>query len=81
MFGGLARLQSSNLVAEHRAMLDGLDDVDWVNLEHAFGPAGDVSAMIKGFASIDAMTRSAAYNDACENIYGVAEAAGEKTTL
>ncbi|MET7422000.1 HEAT repeat domain-containing protein [Dactylosporangium sp. NPDC005555] len=35
-------------------MLDGLDDVDWASLEHAYGPAADVPGHLRGLLDGDA---------------------------
>ncbi|EAQ00337.1 O-succinylbenzoic acid--CoA ligase [Janibacter sp. HTCC2649] len=39
-------------------MLDGIDDLDWTAMQHAYGPAGDVPAMLRGLVAADAELRS-----------------------
>ena len=41
-------------------MLDGLDDVDWASLEHAYGPAADVPANLRGLLAGTAEQRDRA---------------------
>ncbi|MEO0563133.1 MAG: hypothetical protein AAF125_13575, partial [Chloroflexota bacterium] len=38
-------------------VLEGLDDVDWGSLHHAYGPATDVPDMLRGLLSDDENTR------------------------
>lgn len=34
-------------------MFEGLDDVDWASMQHAYGPAIDVPEMLRGLVSQD----------------------------
>ena len=47
-------------------MFDGLDDIDWASLKHAYGSAADVPAMIRQLASED---RGDALHAAYGNIF------------
>jgi hypothetical protein len=49
-------------------MLDGLDLIDWGNLEHAYGPADDVPDLIRGLASKIAETREHARDELWCNV-------------
>jgi hypothetical protein len=42
---------------DHRAVLEGLDDVPWQALSHAFGPASDVPDLIRALAGPDSEAR------------------------
>jgi hypothetical protein len=44
-------------------VLDGLGDVDWRDLEHAYGPAADVPGQIHALVSPDAETRRRALSE------------------
>ncbi|WP_203744201.1 HEAT repeat domain-containing protein [Catellatospora bangladeshensis] len=50
-------------------MLETLDDVAWDRLSHAYGPAGDVPALIKLLTSADAETRDQARYGLYGNIF------------
>lgn len=50
-------------------MLNGLDDVDWAGLEHAYGPADDVPELIRALLSPDPRTREEARHELSSNIY------------
>ena len=45
-------------------MLDGLDDINWGALQHAYGPADDVPEHLR------ALTDPARFDDALESLYG-----------
>ena len=45
-------------------MLDGLDDINWGSLQHAYGPADDVPDHLR------ALTDPARFDDALESLYG-----------
>jgi hypothetical protein len=47
-------------------MLEGLDDIDWGRLSHAYGTAADVPANIRDLLSSDEHRRNAAF----ENLFG-----------
>lgn len=47
-------------------MLDGLDRIPWAELEHAYGPAGDVPGQLRALASEDLKVRS----NALWSLYG-----------
>ena len=38
-------------------MFDGIDDIDWGSLTHAYGPADDVPGLLRSLASSDEKTR------------------------
>lgn len=40
-----------------------LDEVDWANLEHAYGPADDIPGLLRALSSADANTRDGARSD------------------
>ncbi|MDX8053453.1 hypothetical protein SK571_29100 [Lentzea sp. BCCO 10_0798] len=50
-------------------MLNGLDQVDWARLTHAYGPAGDVPDQIRGLMSPDADRRRKSLWELNGNIY------------
>ncbi|GLZ80813.1 hypothetical protein Afil01_56200 [Actinorhabdospora filicis] len=50
-------------------MLDGLDDIDWAKLSHAYGSAGDVPRQLRELASPDEETRHGALGELFANIY------------
>lgn len=50
-------------------MLDGLDQIDWARLGHAYGPAGDVPEQIRALCSADPGTRAAARWQLYGNIF------------
>ncbi|MFF2012876.1 HEAT repeat domain-containing protein [Streptomyces sp. NPDC058195] len=54
-------------------MFAGIDEVDWVSMEHAYGPAGDVPAMLWGLASADPERREAAL----DGMYGAVHHQGD----
>ncbi|MES9508517.1 HEAT repeat domain-containing protein [Streptomyces sp. NPDC000609] len=54
-------------------MFAGIDEVDWASMEHAYGPAGDVPAMLRGLASADAAEREAAL----DGMYGAVHHQGD----
>ena len=41
-------------------MFEGLDDIPWDELEHAYGQASDVPSLIRGMVSLDADERARA---------------------
>lgn len=50
-------------------MLDGLDQIDWKQLTHAYGPADDVPALIRTLLSQDKSERDRAIYELFGNIY------------
>jgi len=50
-------------------MLDGLDDIDWSNLEHAYGPADDVPDLLRSLISADKDERDEALNELFGNVW------------
>jgi HEAT repeat protein len=50
-------------------MLDGLDQIDWKQLTHAYGPADDVPALIRALLSQDKRQRDHAIYELFGNIY------------
>ncbi|MEU9848057.1 PBS lyase [Streptomyces sp. NPDC047985] len=54
-------------------MFAGIDEVDWASMEHAYGPADDVPAMLRGLASDDPVLREAAL----DGMYGAVHHQGE----
>ncbi|MEU3643193.1 hypothetical protein AB0E59_07410 [Lentzea sp. NPDC034063] len=50
-------------------MLDGLDDVDWAKLKHAYGPADDVPGQLRDLVSPDESVRTAALDELFGNIF------------
>jgi hypothetical protein len=49
--------------------LDGLNDVLWVHLEHAYGSARDLPGLIRSLTAADAKTRSSALHELFGNIW------------
>ncbi|MER5847332.1 PBS lyase [Streptomyces sp. NPDC002012] len=54
-------------------MFAGIDEVDWASMEHAYGPADDVPAMLRGLASADPAEREAAL----DGMYGAVHHQGD----
>ncbi|MET9657768.1 PBS lyase, partial [Streptomyces sp. NPDC006510] len=54
-------------------MFAGIDEVDWASMEHAYGPAGDVPAMLRGLASADPAEREASL----DGMYGAVHHQGD----
>ncbi|WP_406013261.1 PBS lyase [Streptomyces sp. NBC_00984] len=54
-------------------MFAGIDEVDWASMEHAYGSAGDVPAMLRGLASADTAEREAAL----DGMYGAVHHQGD----
>ncbi|MFG2056531.1 HEAT repeat domain-containing protein [Micromonospora sp. NPDC048930] len=50
-------------------MLNGIDDIDWSRLSHAYGPADDVPDQIRALASADPETRARARYELYGNIF------------
>ncbi|GGO31850.1 hypothetical protein [Micromonospora parathelypteridis] len=50
-------------------MLDGLDDIDWARLGHAYGAADDVPGQLRALISPDPATRDEALGDLYTNIF------------
>lgn len=50
-------------------MLDGLDDIDWGSLQHAYGSAGDVPGLIRALASPSPDERRAAIYELHGNLW------------
>ncbi|MBE7484718.1 MAG: HEAT repeat domain-containing protein [Polyangiaceae bacterium] len=50
-------------------MLDGLDDIDWGCLTHAYGPASDVPGLIRGLLSADKPQRDSALRELFSSIW------------
>ncbi|UNO39076.1 hypothetical protein [Streptomyces sp. MST-110588] len=44
-------------------MLEGIDDIDWAALEHAYGPADDVPGLLRAAGSADPRAREAALEE------------------
>jgi hypothetical protein len=49
-------------------LLGRLDDVDWAALRHAYGPATDVPARLRGLLSADRATRQEALRELCDSV-------------
>lgn len=54
-------------------MFAGIDEVDWASMEHAYGPADDVPALLRGLASTDPSEREAAL----DSMYGAVHHQGD----
>ncbi|WP_406497403.1 PBS lyase [Streptomyces sp. NBC_00846] len=54
-------------------MFAGIDEVDWASMEHAYGPADDVPAMLRGLASDDPAERETAL----DGMYGAVHHQGD----
>ncbi|MEE1757218.1 HEAT repeat domain-containing protein [Streptomyces sp. SP18CS02] len=54
-------------------MFTGIDEVDWASLGHAYGPADDVPAMLRGLASTDPAEREIAL----DGMYGAVHHQGD----
>ncbi|MEU8524532.1 hypothetical protein AB0C77_02855, partial [Streptomyces sp. NPDC048629] len=54
-------------------MLAGIDEVDWASLGHAYGPADDVPALLRGLASDDPDARETAL----DGLYGAVHHQGD----
>ncbi|MFD4376385.1 HEAT repeat domain-containing protein [Streptomyces sp. NPDC058486] len=54
-------------------MLTGIEEVDWASLGHAYGPADDVPALLRGLASADPSEREAAL----DGMYGAVHHQGD----
>ncbi|MDG4757500.1 hypothetical protein [Micromonospora sp. WMMD710] len=50
-------------------MLDGLDDIDWARLGHAYGAADDVPGQLRALLSLDPATRDEALGDLYTNVF------------
>jgi len=50
-------------------VLEGLDDVPWARVRHAFGSASDVPSLLRSLASSDAEVRDKALTELCNNIW------------
>ncbi|MEU7948842.1 hypothetical protein AB0C50_29525 [Micromonospora taraxaci] len=50
-------------------MLDGLDDIDWARLGHAYGAADDVPGQLRALLSPDPATRDEALSDLYTNVF------------
>ena len=50
-------------------MLNGLDDVDWSSLTHAYGEATDVPGLLRGLLSPDSKVREGVISDLFSNIW------------
>ncbi|MEU8179143.1 hypothetical protein AB0B85_31675 [Micromonospora sp. NPDC049044] len=50
-------------------MLDGLDDIDWARLGHAYGAADDVPGQLRALVSPDPATRDEALGDLYTNVF------------
>jgi HEAT repeats len=50
-------------------MLEGLEAINWHELEHAYGEASDVPYLLRNLASADAKTRQDALSELYSNIY------------
>ncbi|MGC5360902.1 PBS lyase [Streptomyces sp. DT24] len=54
-------------------MFAGIDEVDWASMEHAYGPADDVPALLRGLASADPAERESAL----DGMYGAVHHQGD----
>ncbi|WP_431975509.1 hypothetical protein [Micromonospora haikouensis] len=54
---------------EDGRVLDGIDDIDWVRLGHAYGSAGDVPGLLRALRSPDEEERQAAFGSLYANIF------------
>lgn len=54
-------------------MFAGIDEVDWASMEHAYGPADDVPALLTGLASADPLQRERAL----DGMYGAVHHQGD----
>ncbi|WP_206308056.1 PBS lyase, partial [Streptomyces rhizosphaericola] len=54
-------------------MFSGIDEVDWASMEHAYGPADDVPALLRGLASDDPAERESAL----DGMYGAVHHQGD----
>ncbi|MDT0428998.1 HEAT repeat domain-containing protein [Streptomyces salyersiae] len=54
-------------------MFAGIDEVDWASMEHAYGPADDVPALLRGLASPDPAERESAL----DGMYGAVHHQGD----
>ncbi|MFJ4499192.1 PBS lyase [Streptomyces sp. NPDC088864] len=54
-------------------MFAGIDEVDWASMEHAYGPADDVPALLRGLASPDPAERERAL----DGMYGAVHHQGD----
>ncbi|MFJ4964099.1 HEAT repeat domain-containing protein [Streptomyces sp. NPDC088729] len=54
-------------------MFSGIDEVDWASMEHAYGPADDVPALLRGLASADPAERETAL----DGMYGAVHHQGD----
>ncbi|MGW2846127.1 HEAT repeat domain-containing protein [Streptomyces sp. NPDC001108] len=54
-------------------MFAGIDEVDWASMEHAYGPADDVPALLRGLASADPARRETAL----DGMYGAVHHQGD----
>jgi hypothetical protein len=52
----------ASLAPERLALLEGLGDVDWPSLQHAYGPAGDVPYFLRLLLADDEQVRGSAWN-------------------
>lgn len=50
-------------------MLDGLDEIDWSSLEHAYGDADDVPGLLRSLISADKEERDEALNELFGNVW------------
>jgi hypothetical protein len=50
-------------------VLDGLEDVPWASVRHAFGSASDVPWLLRSLVSPDAQVRDNALTELCNNIW------------
>ncbi|MEU1756730.1 hypothetical protein ABZ436_29305 [Micromonospora matsumotoense] len=57
------------VVREDGRVFDGIDDIDWVRLGHAYGSAGDVPGLLHALRSPDEEERHAAFGALYANIF------------
>ncbi|GAA4019357.1 hypothetical protein GCM10022247_48780 [Allokutzneria multivorans] len=50
-------------------MFAGLDKIDWLSLEHAYGPAAEVPEILRGLVSSDPEARELAYEDFADALH------------
>ncbi|MFD5553218.1 HEAT repeat domain-containing protein [Streptomyces sp. NPDC127068] len=58
---------------EGQAVLNGIEDVDWASMQHAYGDASDVPSLLRGLASDDPAER----DTALDGMYGAVHHQGD----
>ncbi|MBA9007689.1 HEAT repeat domain-containing protein [Thermomonospora cellulosilytica] len=59
----------SSIAIGHEDPLEGLDRIDWAELEHAYGEAEDVPGLLRTLRSADAKAREAAHRELSATIF------------